>query len=380
MARASIDVVSSLVGKIYEAAYDPQSWFDVVKGVEGLFDGSRACVARSSSSDPRSNSAIASVVDPEFTSSKLAELHGDDPLFQTFAAMPVGIVCRGIDVHDEVAFRRRALWQDWFRPRDMYRGITCKLYSSADSGWFIDVQRGEKQQEFSRAEQKLFQRLAPHIIRAGEISRHFEQKSALADTFAHLPFGVLIVDRHRRILQMNEAAEALLIRPDSPLCAKGNVVTTTGAKDRQMLEQLVRDSCVTPVDPFPGVGGSMIVPSDHSSLQLARLVLSISPFLNAGAFGTRPERCAVIMTREVSLTHPAGFDKQLRSLFALTAAEAKIARCLASGLSLKQAAEENTIRFSTARSYLDKIFQKTGANKQGQLVALLKSVQPLRAD
>ena len=41
------------------------------------------------------------------------------------------------------------------------------------------------------------------------------------------------------------------------------------------------------------------------------------------------------------------------------------------------AADGANIQFSTARSYLESIFRKTGTNQQSQLVALLKSTQPL---
>jgi DNA-binding CsgD family transcriptional regulator len=67
----------------------------------------------------------------------------------------------------------------------------------------------------------------------------------------------------------------------------------------------------------------------------------------------------------------------LRALFDLSPAEAKLAAALSSGRTLKQAAEDGQIRISTARSYLEGIFRKTGVRQQSQLVALLKSTQSL---
>jgi DNA-binding CsgD family transcriptional regulator/PAS domain-containing protein len=380
MTKVTIDAVSSLIGQIYEAAYDQERWLEVVKGFEAMFSGSRACIVRFSPNDDLSGSAIASVADPEFTAANAAELHYGDPLLHVLVSLPPGVVFRRTDMHDEAAFRRRALWQDWFRPRDMYGGVTCKLHSSTDAGWFIDVQRGKRQEEFSPADLALFQKFMPHVARAGQIGEQFERKTALADTFSHLPFGVMLVDRRRRILQINEAAEAMLARPDGPLRALHNVIAATSAKDTQALERLVQDSCSVAAEAFPGLGGSIIVPSERANLHAARTVLSISPFPNAKVFGIASERCAVIMMRKVSLASPKGFDQQLRALFALTAAEAKIASSLASGMALKQAAEASSIRLTTARGYLEEVFRKTGTNKQGQLVALLKNVQPLRND
>jgi DNA-binding CsgD family transcriptional regulator len=68
----------------------------------------------------------------------------------------------------------------------------------------------------------------------------------------------------------------------------------------------------------------------------------------------------------------------LSGLFDLTSSEAKLAIALAAGHSLKQAAIHNKIKVSTARFYLEQVFQKTGTHQQSELVALLKSAQPFQ--
>jgi DNA-binding NarL/FixJ family response regulator len=88
-------------------------------------------------------------------------------------------------------------------------------------------------------------------------------------------------------------------------------------------------------------------------------------------------RLAVIFVRELTLGLPDGFEDQIRALFGLTPREAAIAACLTSGRTLKQAALDSQIQFTTARSCLEKIFAKTGTHQQSQLVALLKSAQSL---
>ncbi|MBM0204567.1 hypothetical protein JNW90_16835 [Micromonospora sp. STR1s_5] len=68
----------------------------------------------------------------------------------------------------------------------------------------------------------------------------------------------------------------------------------------------------------------------------------------------------------------------LIALFDLAPAEAKLAVGLSEGKTLKQIATESSIRISTARFYLERIFRKTGTSQQSQLVALLKSAALLR--
>lgn len=73
-------------------------------------------------------------------------------------------------------------------------------------------------------------------------------------------------------------------------------------------------------------------------------------------------------------------DNALRELvlqsFGLTLAERRLALLLLSGKSLQTAAQEANLTISTARSYLKRIFAKTGINRQSQLVTLYYRMMP----
>ena len=66
----------------------------------------------------------------------------------------------------------------------------------------------------------------------------------------------------------------------------------------------------------------------------------------------------------------------LAGLFDLTPAEARLASALSQGQPLKDAAASSNITVKTGRTYLERIFAKTGTRQQSQLVALLKSAKP----
>jgi DNA-binding CsgD family transcriptional regulator len=120
-----------------------------------------------------------------------------------------------------------------------------------------------------------------------------------------------------------------------------------------------------------------MVPSDHMRSDLTRLVLSVAPFADARAYGLASERTAVIMVTEVAGRIPDGFNTHVRRLFGLTPAEARLAAALASGRTLKEAAASANITVKTCRTYLERIFSKTRTHQQSELVALLKSTEPL---
>jgi DNA-binding CsgD family transcriptional regulator len=66
----------------------------------------------------------------------------------------------------------------------------------------------------------------------------------------------------------------------------------------------------------------------------------------------------------------------LRTIFGLTDREASLARMIAGGWSLKQAAARDGIAHNTARVHLAKIMAKTGTHSQAALAALLRGLPP----
>ena len=121
----------------------------------------------------------------------------------------------------------------------------------------------------------------------------------------------------------------------------------------------------------------MMVPSHRKLSNHARLVLSVVPFYDAQAYGLAAERRAVIMVSEATPQIHDGYEAHVRNLFGLTPAEARLAAGLVSGRSIKDIAASANITVKTGRTYLDRIFAKTGTRQQSELVALLKSTEPL---
>ena len=65
-------------------------------------------------------------------------------------------------------------------------------------------------------------------------------------------------------------------------------------------------------------------------------------------------------------------------LFDLSKAEARLCVLLAQGKSLSECARSGNVLVATVRSQLHQIFEKTGARRQGELVALLRRIPVLR--
>jgi DNA-binding CsgD family transcriptional regulator len=109
------------------------------------------------------------------------------------------------------------------------------------------------------------------------------------------------------------------------------------------------------------------------------LVLQVIPLVGAAQDVFFLARAAILLTDldvERSAVLP---DKALVTGFGLTSSEARLAKRLASGESLKEAADGEGVTFETARSRLKVIFNKLNVHRQAELVRLLNAAATLRS-
>lgn len=373
MAVVSVDAVIQLVGQVYEAAYDSGKWPLAMQSLQALLDGSRACIGQIG---PQSAVFMGSVDDPELGSREAMEAFVRSPFSGIGADIPVGVVYSAFQLIDERQYQRSELWQGWCKPRDLYHDVSSNLLLANQTRWRIDVRRAAIKDPFGTDQISLLTKFLPHLRRAGQISQKFEKTSAFAAILSNMPFGILLVNGHRHVLHLNEAADALLQQPNMPLGRSGNEFVATNLKDDQQLQRMIAECCLLD-EGMPSPGGTILLPSVQDGSGLRRIVVSVSPCFDAQAYGLTSERRAVVMIREVAPDAHAEFEGGLRELFDLTKAEARLACALASGRSLREASLELGVTFKTSRTYLERIFTKTKINQQTQLVALLNSARPL---
>jgi DNA-binding CsgD family transcriptional regulator/PAS domain-containing protein len=381
MFPVSPSLLGNVVTSIYDAAYGAGTWNAAIGNLEHLFHGSKACFGKFGP-NLQPNDVVATKIDPAFQRRYIAEhASPSNVLADAMIAAPVGLVYGDHALVGDGALRRSRLWNEWMAPQDMYDGIGCKVMESGPSFWAFDVQRGRTQAAFEAADAELLGVIAPHLVRAVQISRQFQPTQLLAATFSHLPFGVILVDASMRIGALNAAAEAILLRAGSALVRKSGCLAAADAGSAVALQRLVAQACNVRGEVIPSPGGDLLLRRKRGGRDVD-LALSVGPLPNPShehSWVERPgaDRHAAIFLREMSLDLPARFAEQARALFGLSPKEASLAVSIASGRTLKQAADDNRIQLSTARSYLESIFRKTGTRQQSHLVALLKSAQTI---
>jgi len=376
--------MSSLIGAIYDAAYDAQAWPVALEVLRETFDGSKACLARCGPNIGPMDS-FSTAADPIFIGKYISEHAGQpNPLSDAVGAVAVGTVYSDHALVGHDTLRESRLWNDWMAPQDMFGGIACKLSAVGQSFWFVDVQRGRYQPAFDGNDVACLEQLAPHLARAAQISRAVRVAGVMGSVFDQFNFAVLIMDAGQRIALMNAAAEELLAQPTCGFVMKGGRIAPARASSAQQFSNLVLDACRREGGLLPGIGGDVLVTASRAGEPERRLAVSVSPLMEempevmpGGEPGGRQGPYALVFIRELTFDLTSDFADRLRALFGLAPKEASLAAVLTAGYSLKDAAEKCGIRISTARSYLENIFDKVGVRQQSHLVAILKTVQPM---
>lgn len=370
------ELLSDVIGGIYDAAHDPATWPLVIAKTRDLFHGSRACFARIGP-DLGPHDAVNDVNDAFFQNKFIEEHAGHYNIYEDkLSEAPLRLVYHDHALIGGEALKQSRFWNDWMAPQDMYGGLGVKIMATQDSFWLFDVQRGRNQPSFDADEIALLKLLVPHLTRVAGISRKTSPLSGTFAGFSHFSFGVVMVDSSRQIVSMNEAAETMLVRSGSPLRMRQGHISVAIAERAAELQRLIEDACSIRHGVIPGHGGDMVFPAAGHPDGVSQL-LTVLPMTDHSGPHFLRQRYATVLLRELTSSVPDNFDQQLRVLFDLSPTEARLAAALSSGLALKEAAAQQDIRVSTARSYLESIFRKTGVRQQSQLVALLKSAHPL---
>jgi DNA-binding CsgD family transcriptional regulator len=230
--------------------------------------------------------------------------------------------------------------------------------------WCLVLLRGAAQGPYSRADVAPFVEVAPHLRRAVVLASKF--RSALAartlDILAALELKAAVLDGTGLVVDLSSASERLL-GDDLRLVNRRLTAARPGEDDA--LQAVLRNA-VAPAHPASQSGPSVATITRDGRLPL--LVEGICLPAPARDAFSRVAGLVIFHDLERATRQPA---ERARALFGLTAAEARVAAAVGSGLAPQKVADELGLAESTVRSVLKQVFAKTGVSRQSELVALL---------
>lgn len=284
-----------------------------------------------------------------------------------------GTVATDRFVMQEEEIKRDPFYQDFLKSHGIQQSMATLL--SLGSGRMVSVaaQRGLGRDPYQSTDVEALAVLAPHIKRALTIATSIVEARRLADDLSgaieQLAWGVVLLDMHGTVRTLNGVAREAV--GDGLSFTHGRIHAALPDTDARLQ---VAIKAALPGSNLPLAGGVLIPrPSGRDPYYVE--VAPIRPRLDALEVMAFGDGGAMLLIRSLEASQ-RNVSQHLRQM-GLTPAEARLAETLAGGVSLRGAADLNTIAYETARSHLRSIFQKLGIRRQSELVALVTRLTSL---
>lgn len=368
-----------LTETIYDAAVDPARWTDVMHLFRREFGtGAEAFYFLDFESRALQPVHVDGVAGQYIRTFRECFYRRDNPFTRSGPLHRPGVIRTDERVMaflgDPDALRRSQYYNDWMRPQGFAHTMGTTLLADEARILNFTLLRDPRRGTFDRGETRSFARRCGHLARALRIALRVEsitmRRTIGEQALDALRHGVVLLSTDGRLLYCNGAAEAILKGSDGVAVRGGRLSLLHPAAQGQFADLMDR-LAQGPDRAHPS--RSIVVPRRNGQppLILSAVRLSAPP----GRLGAaRP--CALVLLAD-SARPPGAEAALLRDAYGLTASEARLARPLAEGLSLRRSAAEAGLTYETARSYVKILFQKTGTHRQADLVAQLLAANSL---
>jgi DNA-binding CsgD family transcriptional regulator len=255
-------------------------------------------------------------------------------------------------------------YRDMLYPRGMGWASGTAIALPTGDDMLIALERAYDQGSASSAELAALNELHSHLARAAFVAARLqlERARAASQALALLGTPALVFADNGQVLVANHLIEAL--SGFLSWRAKDQIALTDARADT-----LLRDAIVTVnQDDAPSVRSFPI--RDAGSAMIAHVVP-----IRGTARDIFSRSAAMLMLTPV--TRPEAPPIELiRSLFDLTPAEARVARGLAAGQTVKVMAAGSGTSTNTVRTHVNAVLTKIGYSRQSDVVALLNGLRP----
>lgn len=368
------DELDRIVGQIYEAALNPDLWRPALIDFGRLIGSSEFHFYAWDQQESRARLSLVSN-DHYLDSMKQWDAYYSkiDPVRPKAVAAAPGQFFVVQDHFDRAFVEKSEYFQDFL----IRNGVCWSIGGTAPVeqgvltvlGMFREGGRGD----FSKEELERARRVWGHFARANALfvrTEELRRQAALGESgLDQMEIAVLALDERGRVLYANRQAEAIVRSSSDVTIAQGTFTIADPNTNRTWREALNRAS---------RQGHSSSMPVVDRSGRGEDLYMTIAPIresANLPSVLARPSAIVLLRRRNHQriLT-----ESQLRQLFALSPAEARLARELAHGKTLEDCADEAGVSISTVRTQLRKVLEKTWTTRQSDLVRLLVSLPPSR--
>jgi DNA-binding CsgD family transcriptional regulator len=370
----SVDNVASfstLIGDIYDAAVDPGRWTAVLVKVREFVGGSAASIFfKDATTRDAGVYYECGGLDPHYRQLCFDTYAKLDPLTIGHVLSEIEQPIRTGDIMPYEEFYETRFYKEWVCPQGLVDFVSAVLDRSATGAAICGVFRKEEHGLVDGETLWRMRQIVPHIRRAVLIHRTIELKTAeaasFADTLDGLSAGMFLVNETGRIVHANASGHAML--------AEGGVIRTAGGK--LLAANPAASLALNEVFAAAGQGDTAVgskgialsLPSRDGGRYAAH-VLPLTSGLRRRA-GTTYAAAAAVFVRKAEVELPS-LPEAIAKQYALTPSELRVLLAIVQIGGVPETAEALGLSEATVKTHLHRLFGKTGAARQADLVKLV---------
>jgi DNA-binding CsgD family transcriptional regulator len=267
-------------------------------------------------------------------------------------------------------FVETGFYQEWARPQGLVDFVSAVLDKSATSVAMFGVFRHERNGFVDDEARHRIRLIVPHIRRAVMIARMFDLRIAevgtFADTLDGLSAGLYLVDAGGRIVHANAAGHAIFDAGDI-LYHVGGRLAACDAQINQTLREVF--AAAGQGDAALGTKGIAmpLIGKDGERYVAHTLPLTSGARRRAGIAYTA---VAALFVRKAALAMSSR-SEVIGKAFKLTPTELRVLLAIVEVGGVPEVAAALGVANTTVRTHVSRLFEKTGATRQADLVKLV---------
>jgi DNA-binding CsgD family transcriptional regulator/PAS domain-containing protein len=372
-------LLSALIGDIYDAALDPARWRDVLASVARYIGGASASLFSKTAGRPPGLLVYEYGIEPPYRRLYLDQYIKLDPAptaghyTRTGAATTrrifseVGQPIAAVDLISPAGFFETRFYREWAHPQGLVDFVSAVLDNSVASAAMFGVFRHKRDGLTDDGARQRMRLIVPHIRRALLVSRLIATRTFEAETLAvafdGLSSGVIVVDINADVIYANLAGHELL-RAGDMLRINGGRLAAADMDSDQILREVIA-AAADPTSPQSISDRTLPLVAHDGSHSVAH-VMPLTTRLRAGVCSPTG---VVLIVHRVALEKPA--SEAIAKLYRLTPSELRVLLSLVEIGGVPDVAKVLGISEATVRTHVARLFAKTGAARQADLVKIV---------
>jgi DNA-binding CsgD family transcriptional regulator len=354
------EILTRLIGHIYDAALVPALWTGVLAQIGEFVGGQAGGILSKDSISKASTPHYHFGVDPYYVQI-YSETHSK---FDPVSTLPFFDVEQIVSLPELVPydeFCEGRFFREWMQPQGLVDAANSVLEKSVLSCSFLTILRDQARGVVDDELRRRMALVVPHVRRAVLIGQVIDLKQAEAATFTNvldgLSAGIFLIATDGRIVHANAAGHGMLSAGKCLRSISGRLVT----RDNQAHKTL-QETFVAANDGDAAIGVKAIalpLTADDGE----RYVAHVLPL-------TSDTAAAAMFVRKAALESPST-PEVIGRTYKLTPTELRVLLGIVDVGGIPEVAAALGVADSTIKTHVGRLFEKTGASRQADLVKLV---------